>query len=76
MEAAAVTAIISELLSVGNKLLDKTPNYDQKKKAEFLELRKNFDVYKDKPVEERVNSYLFNLKKEVMAHIEGMVDAL
>jgi hypothetical protein len=33
-------------------------------------------VYKDKPVEERVNSYLFNLKKEALAHVDGMVDAL
>jgi len=76
MEPVSTVAIVAQLFSVADKILDKVPTYEERKKNDYLELKKQFNVYKDLPVEERVNSYLFNLKKELANHLVEMAGAL
>ena len=76
MNPVVIVEAIDDLLKVTDKLLAKTPNYPEKNKADLAELKKNFSVYKDTPLEFRVNSYLHNLHKEILGHVNSMVDAI
>lgn len=74
--AETIITVIGKAFGVADKLLAKTPNYEQRKKEDYLDLKKNFEVYGSLPIEKRVNSYLHNLHIEVINHVEGMVDSL
>ena len=76
MPVVEVLAIVDGLISVADKLLDKLPSYDQRKKEEYMELKKTYEVYKESPIEHRMNSYLWNLKKELVGHLDAMVGAI
>lgn len=75
-EPISTVALITQMIGIADKLLDKTPNYEQRKRDDYIELKREFNIYKDLPLEHRVNTYLLNLKKEIMAHIDEMVGQL
>ena len=69
-------AVLDKAFGIADKLLAKTPNYPQEKKEDYLEIKANFDSYKQQPLEFQVNSYTHNLLMEVMTHQNAMVDAI
>lgn len=48
MSAVAVTGIIEKTLSIADKLLDKIPNYDQRKRDQYHKLKKIYRDERDK----------------------------
>lgn len=52
-------------LSLGSKLLDKFPNYPEKKKAKHFELEKKYNVEIKRSKDERDHDYIMNLKDEL-----------
>jgi hypothetical protein len=43
--AETIITVLGKAFGVADKLLAKTPNYEQRKKEDYLELKKNFNVY-------------------------------
>ena len=76
MAAVTTATIVAGLISVGDKLLDKLPDYDDRKKEKYFELKKNYNAYKVRPVEQRVNSYLYQLLNELTETLNEMVGML
>jgi len=70
------TAIVAGLIEVTDKLLDKIPDYGERKRKDYLELKLNFNNYKNRPIEQRVNSYLVNLLLELTEVQKDLVGQL
>jgi len=69
VEPVTVMAAVSGLIELGNKLMDKFPDYKQKVEKDFNKCQKQFGSYKLLPREKRVSSYLFKLKAEIEGHL-------
>ena len=65
MEATAIIASIEAFIQLGDKLLDKFPDYKDRVINDWVELKQRFDTYKKRPRHQRVSSYLLNLKVEI-----------
>ena len=60
---------ISGLIGLGNKLMDKYPDYKEQVEKDWNECVKQFESYKTRPREKRISSYIFQLKQEVELHL-------
>lgn len=60
---------ISGLIGLGNKLIDKYPDYKESVGKDWNECVKQFESYKNRPREKRISSYVFQLKQEVELHL-------
>jgi hypothetical protein len=60
-----VMSLIAGAISVTEKILDKTESPAEKERSDLAELKANFNSYKQLPVHKRVNSYLWNMFKEI-----------
>jgi hypothetical protein len=56
-------------LQFGSKLLDKMPNYDQKKREEFFKLKRDYQREKAHP--DRDDDQLLNLKDKLEAFMQA-----
>jgi len=69
MEPISIMATVNGLVGLGNKLMDKFPDYKQKVEKDFNKSVKQFEDYKLLPREKRVSSYLYKLKNEIEQHL-------
>lgn len=65
----ALLSAISGLIGLGNKLMDKYPDYKESVGKDWSECNKQFESYKKRPREKRISSYIFQLKNEVEMHL-------
>ena len=68
-----ITAVTG-LIGLGNKLMDKYPDYKQAIEKDWNECVKKFESYKNLPREKRVSAYLYQLKQEVENHLISAKD--
>lgn len=68
-EPVSTTLLISNLINAMDNLLDKFPNYPERQKKDYAELKAAFEAYKTVPIEVRVNKYLQNLSRELSGHV-------
>lgn len=69
MEPVTIIAAINGFVELGNKLMDRFPEYKQRIEKDWNDSIKAFDSYKRLPREKRVTRYLFNLKQEIENHL-------
>jgi len=69
--SVTVTALksIGGMITLGNKLQDKFPDYKEKIGKDWNECVLKYESYKSRPREKRISHYIFALKKEVDNHI-------
>lgn len=73
MAADPVTAIanaVDSLLRVTVSILDKMPDYEQRKKESFFDLKRRYENEKRKGDDERDLSFLLNMKQELIDFYE------
>jgi len=64
---AAIPAMIEALAVMATEILKKLPTYDQKKKQVFFDLMKAYACEKVKPVHERDDDLILNMRDEILA---------
>lgn len=64
-------ALLSVSLSIANKLMDKIPNYDQKKRKEFYELNMRYVEEKKRVYPDRDDDLIMNLRDQLTAFLEA-----
>ena len=69
MEPTTVLATVNGLIELGDKLMDKFPNYKQAVEKDWNKLKLKYEAYKKLPLERRISSFMFNLKVEVDNHL-------
>lgn len=58
-------------LSIGDKLLEKIPSYDQKKRDDYYQKKTLFSQEKAKTYPERDDDLLLSLKEDLYNHLEA-----
>ena len=69
MPVMGITEIIAAALSICDKLLDKTPNYTQKKKEKYYAIKKAY--YEELTHANRDDSRVDNLRDELIMFIDA-----
>lgn len=62
-------ALLSVALSITNKLMDKLPDYDQRKKQQFHDLNLRYEQEKKKTYPERDDDLIMNLRDELSSFL-------
>lgn len=62
-----IVGLVKVAIQAFNKLMDKTPDYDQKKRADFLEKQRRFDEEVDATVAD--HAMIDKLGTELIYHI-------
>ncbi len=70
----AILGIAGTLLEVTGKLIDRSPDYVQKKREEFLALKRRYDQVL--VAEEKNTNLLLNLRDEIANFAEIIVEEL
>jgi len=65
VDSVSVMGIIAAALEVTDKILDRIKTPAEKEKSDYMELRANYESYKERPIHQRVNEYQWNLLKEI-----------
>lgn len=65
----SVLTAVGGLISLGNKLMDKYPDYKQAIEKDWNECVLKFESYKKRPREKRISTYIYQLKQEVENHL-------
>lgn len=69
-----ILSTIGGLISLGNSLMAKFPDYQQKIERDWNKCVLQYENYKVLPREKRVSSYLFKLKAEIEHHLISAKD--
>ena len=64
-----ISDVIKLLIEVTNKLLDKTPNYSQRRYAEYLEVKKRYEYEKSKDYPDRDDNKLVMYRRDLLQFI-------
>lgn len=67
---AGITALVAALFSVTDKLLDKMPDYDQRKKEKYFKLRTRYNDEFKKDYPSRDDDLILNLRDELLSFID------
>lgn len=71
-----VTEIIGLLLGVVDKVLDRLPTYDQKKKEQYFKLRQEYEEELKKDFPERDDSRILDLRDELLNFVSSFKSLL
>lgn len=66
MSVAIIGGAITALLGVTSKLLDKTPDYNQKKKENFFKMKNAYEAELKKEYSQRDDDMIMNLREEIV----------
>jgi len=61
-----VAAAIATLITIATKLLDKTPNYSQKKREQWHDLQQRYSEELKKLYPERDDDLVMNLREQII----------
>lgn len=62
---------ITLALSLGDQILKKIPNYDQKKRNDYYNKKKLYNQEKAKTYPQRDDDLLLSLKEDLFTHLEA-----
>ena len=68
--AVPFVPLLEASITLASEFLKKRPDYDQKKKEQFLELREKYDTEKNKPHDVRADNVVDTLRDELVRFIQ------
>lgn len=64
-------AIFTTLLTIADKLLDKSPNYSQKKKEDYVKLKRQYNDELKRDYSDRDDDLVLNLRDELLSYVQA-----
>ena len=71
MSATGIIATIDLLLSITDKLMDKLPDYSQRKRQQYYKLKKKYDREKSAEFPHRDDNLVDNLRDELIRFVDS-----